>query len=124
MFHAWFDAEWEVSNYVGAAECARAALDGGSASYGGWWVKLAGALRAMADDYKDHESLARKIRTYFEASKALRSARRTGGYETRWWETLQCETHDNIWALLADRFDSIERLGRRSRRAGNDIEGG
>lgn len=110
MFHSWFDAEWEVSNFVGAAECARAALDGGSASDGSWWVKLAGALRAMADDYKDHESLTRKIRTYFEASKALRCAIRTGGYETRWWETLQCETHDNIWALLSDRLDSIEGL--------------
>jgi hypothetical protein len=40
----------------------------------------------------------------------LRSAIRTGGYETKSWEKLQFDTHDKIWSLLADRLDDLDGL--------------
>lgn len=110
-FFAWFEAEWAAEHFIGAAECAEAAIENSVPGNGDWWIKLAAAHVCAAEAQKVGVALSKRIDKFFEASTALCHALKAArGPEAKQWEGIQFDIHDKIWSLLANNLDGLDTI--------------
>ena len=108
MYEAWFEAEWNENNFVGAEEVARAAIGNSISGNGTWWVRLAAALASRADSQNVGTTQDKRISTYLEASSALGQAiNSTRGGDGKEWEKIRFDIHDRIWQLVRNTLSDL-----------------
>ena len=101
LFEAWFSAEWDAANFVGAGESARAAIENQQFPEYEWRVRLAASLAAKAHDQADGTLSVNVLDTYLEASGELSLSLRTRPEADRLRFRPHLESiNDAIWSIL------------------------
>lgn len=98
LFETWFSAEWELGNYPGTEEVARAALDKSIEPTFEWRIRLAAALTSKAHAQGGGRITVAVLPAYLEASKELSEAIHLAPIdEARKWRSNLEDTNDSIY---------------------------
>ena len=125
LFEAWFSAEWDASNFVGAGEVARAAIDNQQFPEYEWRVRLAAALAAKAHDQAEGTLSVNVLDTYFEASGELSLSLRRRPETDRFRFRPHLESiNDAIWSILRNSASSAGDFYTSAHRFADLIDGG
>ena len=74
LFETWFNAEWELGNYPGTEEVARAAIENSIEPKYEWRIRLAAALSSKAHAQSGGRISVSVLSAYFAASSELSEA--------------------------------------------------
>jgi DNA-binding MarR family transcriptional regulator len=118
LFETWFSAEWELGNFPGTEEVARAALDKSIEPIYEWRIRLAAALSSKAHAQGGGRISVSVLPAYLEASRELSEAIRLApSDEAHKWRSNLEDANDSIYrasleavAAPSDRLTVIRHL--------------
>lgn len=103
LFETWFGVEWELENYPGTEEVARAALDKSIEPNYEWRIRLAAALLSKAHAQGGGRISVSVLPAYLEASKELSEAMRIApSDETHKWRGNLEDANDSIYRACVE----------------------
>ena len=112
LFETWFGAEWELGNFPGTEEVARAAIDKNINPIYEWRIRLAAALSSKAHAQSSGRMSISVLPAYLEASRELSEAILLAPLDQahKWRSNLE-ETNDFIYrASLENIISPLDRL--------------
>ena len=98
LFETWFGAEWDLGNFPGTEEVARAAIDKNINPIFEWRIRLAAALSSKAHAQSGGKISISVLPAYLEASRELSEAIRIApSDEAHKWRSNLEDTNDYIY---------------------------
>ncbi len=112
LFETWFGAEWELGNFPGTEEVARAAIDKNIEPIFEWRIRLAAALSSKAHAQSGGRISVSVLPAYLEASRELSEAIHLApSDEAHKWRSNLEDTNDSIYRASLEAVASpLDRL--------------